>query len=102
MVNCYAVSNARLQMTTANTYMDSLAMKGFDNCPMTLSFLSKVIRFLKIASGTYNLKQNFEQEPFAVKLKTVKIYPYAEFLFNVLGQEYSHMADKIDKQMLKA
>ena len=79
-----------------------MALKGFDNCPLSLSFYSKLMRFLKISSGTYNLQQNFEYEPFAIKLKTVKIYPYTEFLFNVLSEEYSHLANKIDKEMLKA
>jgi hypothetical protein len=35
------------------------------------------MRFLKISSGTYSLQQNYEYESFALKLKNVKIYPYA-------------------------
>ncbi len=71
------MSNTGLIINNQDIYSDSLTLKGFDNCPLTLSFFAKVMRFLKISSGTYNLQQNYEYEPFAFKLKNVKIYPYA-------------------------
>lgn len=35
-------------------------------------------------------------------MKNIKIFPYVEFLFNVLSTEYVHLKNKIDKDMLKA
>lgn len=53
------MSNAKLEISSRDGYMDWMGSKGFDDCGLTLSFLGKVMRFLKISSGSYNLQQSY-------------------------------------------
>lgn len=60
ILNCYAASKSRRLFNSQQVYLENLLeSKGLDECPLSLSYFSKILRFLKISSGTYNLQHYF-------------------------------------------
>jgi len=53
-----------------------------------IEMFNKMIRFLKISSGTYNLSRAYEEEPLVSRYKNQYILKYVDELMVVLGKEY--------------
>lgn len=68
-----------------------------NDAPLCLNFFNKIMRFLKVCSGTHNLTRLFEEDSGIFKYKHQLVLKRINKLMEALGKEY----DAIEKIRFK-